>query len=77
MKENPGVRDHEFMTSSPPRLGDTYLAALLNSWVHVLMYGHYFLTSIGSTYEGVSARSCSAPTGIHHRSENGPRRMIR
>jgi elongation of very long chain fatty acids protein 4 len=28
--------------------GDTYLAALLNSWVHVLMYGHYFLTSIGS-----------------------------
>jgi hypothetical protein len=28
--------------------GDTYLAALLNSWVHVAMYGHYFLTSIGS-----------------------------
>lgn len=27
--------------------GDTYLPALLNSSIHVLMYGHYFLTSIG------------------------------
>lgn len=27
--------------------GDTLLAVFLNSFVHVLMYGHYFLSSIG------------------------------
>lgn len=27
--------------------GDVYLAALLNSWIHVFMYSHYWLTSIG------------------------------
>ena len=27
--------------------GDSYLAALLNSFIHVCMYGHYFLSSFG------------------------------
>ena len=27
--------------------GDCYLAALMNSFIHVCMYGHYFLSSFG------------------------------
>lgn len=49
--------------------GDAYLAALVNSFVHVLMYSHYFLASFKARRR---RRKTGGPTGRGPGSPSGP-----